>query len=60
MFRHTTSACLAGGRWRERLGESCNASEYGPLVDVPDWSYLDGTPAPLSKGEIRRSDVEVN
>ncbi|KAK2167625.1 hypothetical protein LSH36_26g15097 [Paralvinella palmiformis] len=53
---HTTSSCLAGGRWRERRGESCNPNEYGSLVDVPDWSYPDGTPGSLSTGEIKRRE----
>lgn len=34
------------------LGECGN--EYGPLVEIPDWSYPDGRPAPLGDREVKR------
>ncbi|KAI6645795.1 hypothetical protein LOD99_13057 [Oopsacas minuta] len=30
------------------------AGQDGPLWEGPDWSYLDGTPGPLSKGQLQR------
>ncbi|XP_058638432.1 39S ribosomal protein L52, mitochondrial isoform X3 [Onychostoma macrolepis] len=38
----------------EQNGLAHSGSEYGPLTDLPDWSYADGRPAPLLKGQIRR------
>uniref|UniRef100_A0A3B4FIZ0 Large ribosomal subunit protein mL52 n=1 Tax=Pundamilia nyererei TaxID=303518 RepID=A0A3B4FIZ0_9CICH len=28
--------------------------QYGPLTDLPDWSFADGRPAPPMKGQLRR------
>ena len=28
--------------------------QEGPLWEGPDWSYADGTPGPLSKGQLHR------
>ena len=33
------------------------AGQDGPLWEAPDWSYLDGTPGPLSKGQLERQEV---
>ncbi|XP_030636685.1 large ribosomal subunit protein mL52 [Chanos chanos] len=59
-FRQTsrsfTSTCTiqAGTKWRLENGLSRSGSEYGPLTDLPDWSYADGRPAPPMKGQTRR------
>uniref|UniRef100_A0A0D9RUM6 Large ribosomal subunit protein mL52 n=1 Tax=Chlorocebus sabaeus TaxID=60711 RepID=A0A0D9RUM6_CHLSB len=37
-----------------RQGLAANPSGYGPLTDLPDWSYADGRPAPPMKGQLRR------
>ncbi|XP_076828677.1 large ribosomal subunit protein mL52-like [Brachyhypopomus gauderio] len=52
-FTSTRAAC-AGKKWRLENGLSWTGSEYGPLTDLPDWSYADGRPAPLLKGQVRR------
>ncbi|XP_058638431.1 39S ribosomal protein L52, mitochondrial isoform X2 [Onychostoma macrolepis] len=54
--RPFSSSCvtLAGKKWRLENGLAHSGSEYGPLTDLPDWSYADGRPAPLLKGQIRR------
>nr|XP_008527234.1 PREDICTED: 39S ribosomal protein L52, mitochondrial [Equus przewalskii] len=35
-------------------GLAANPSGYGPLTELPDWSYADGRPAPPMKGQLRR------
>ncbi|XP_018411625.1 PREDICTED: 39S ribosomal protein L52, mitochondrial [Nanorana parkeri] len=53
------SAVLCAGQdWRKQHGFARSDSEYGPLTDLPDWSFVDGRPAPLWKGQIRR--IEEN
>ncbi|XP_053558286.1 39S ribosomal protein L52, mitochondrial isoform X2 [Bombina bombina] len=46
----------AGQDWRIRHGFARSNTEYGPLADLPDWSFADGRPAPPTKGQIRRKD----
>ncbi|XP_073693705.1 large ribosomal subunit protein mL52 [Garra rufa] len=55
-IRPFSSSCvtLAGKKWRLENGLARCGSEYGPLTDLPDWSYADGRPAPPLKGQIRR------
>ncbi|XP_063043392.1 39S ribosomal protein L52, mitochondrial [Engraulis encrasicolus] len=50
----STSCTPAGQIWRESFGLPSKGSEYGPLTDLPDWSYADGRPAPPMKGQVRR------
>ncbi|XP_074555244.1 large ribosomal subunit protein mL52 [Halichoeres trimaculatus] len=50
----TTCGLQAGNKWRQEHGLSRTGSEYGPLTDLPDWSFADGRPAPPLKGQIRR------
>ncbi|XP_069796948.1 large ribosomal subunit protein mL52 isoform X1 [Narcine bancroftii] len=49
-----SSVCQAGSQWRLGHGMSRSGTEYGPLTDLPDWSYADGRPAPMMKGHLRR------
>ncbi|KAM9827888.1 large ribosomal subunit protein mL52 [Neosynchiropus ocellatus] len=54
--RQLSSTCsLQGGQsWRKDHGLPRSGSEYGPLTDLPDWSFADGRPAPPMKGMLRR------
>ncbi|XP_068777910.1 large ribosomal subunit protein mL52 [Struthio camelus] len=45
---------LRMGQWRVEQGLAPSTGGYGPLRDLPDWSFVDGRPAPLWKGQIRR------
>jgi hypothetical protein len=37
-------------------GQARSGTEYGPLVDSPDWSYVDtGAAAPQTKAQARRT-----
>ncbi|XP_067325859.1 large ribosomal subunit protein mL52 isoform X1 [Anolis sagrei] len=40
----------------DRQGFPVNPSEFGPLTDLPDWSFADGRPAPPMKGYLRRRE----
>ncbi|XP_077982238.1 large ribosomal subunit protein mL52-like [Glandiceps talaboti] len=49
----TSQVLCAGGKWRERQGLARNPThDYGPLVDLPDWTYEDGRPAPPTERQI--------
>ncbi|MBN3299760.1 large ribosomal subunit protein mL52 [Amia ocellicauda] len=49
-----TAAAPAGSKWRIEHGFARSSTEYGPLTDLPDWSFADGRPAPPLKGQSRR------
>ncbi|KAM4709659.1 large ribosomal subunit protein mL52 isoform 2-T2 [Discoglossus pictus] len=51
---NSSATLCAGQDWRIRHGFARSGSEYGPMVDLPDWSFADGRPAPPWKGQIRR------
>ncbi|KAK1338809.1 hypothetical protein QTO34_019468, partial [Cnephaeus nilssonii] len=51
---HGSAAARAGSQWRVQQGMAANPSGYGPLTELPDWSYADGRPAPPMKGQLRR------
>ncbi|XP_016061287.1 PREDICTED: 39S ribosomal protein L52, mitochondrial isoform X4 [Miniopterus natalensis] len=51
---HGSAAARAGSQWRLQQGMAANPSGYGPLTELPDWSYADGRPAPPMKGQLRR------
>nr|XP_016852941.1 PREDICTED: 39S ribosomal protein L52, mitochondrial [Anolis carolinensis] len=53
---HCSAVDQAGGAWRVRQGFPVNPSEYGPLTDLPDWSFADGRPAPPMQGYLRRRE----
>ncbi|XP_061525311.1 39S ribosomal protein L52, mitochondrial [Phycodurus eques] len=50
----TTRGAQAGEKWRKEHGLARSGTEYGPLTDLPDWSFADGRPAPPMKGALRR------
>ncbi|XP_064787550.1 39S ribosomal protein L52, mitochondrial isoform X3 [Oncorhynchus masou masou] len=50
----TTCGAPAGIKWRTENGLARSGTEYGPMTDLPDWSFADGRPAPPLKGQLRR------
>ncbi|XP_030043577.1 large ribosomal subunit protein mL52 [Microcaecilia unicolor] len=46
----------AGKNWRVSHGFAPSDSEYGPLTDLPDWSFADGRPGIPWKGQVRRKE----
>ncbi|XP_067870248.1 39S ribosomal protein L52, mitochondrial [Heterodontus francisci] len=53
-FLSCGTMCRAGSQWRLGLGMARSGTEYGPMTDLPDWSFADGRPAPPLKGQTRR------
>jgi len=49
---------LAGEKWRLKHGLGKCGNEYGPLTDIPDWSYADGRPAPVWPSEMQRREKQ--
>jgi len=47
-----------GGDWRENMLKVRNPNEEGPLSDIPDWTFADGSPGVPSFKEIGR--IETN
>lgn len=41
-------------KWRERRGLPENPNAFGPLTNLPDYSFLDGRPTPLGSNQKRR------
>ncbi|XP_039353918.1 39S ribosomal protein L52, mitochondrial isoform X2 [Mauremys reevesii] len=48
----------AVGQWRVQQGLAASSAGYGPLRDLPDWSFVDGRPAPPWKGQMRRQQED--
>ncbi|XP_021495273.1 large ribosomal subunit protein mL52 isoform X3 [Meriones unguiculatus] len=38
---HCSAAARAGGQWRLQQGLAANPSGYGPLTELPDWSFAE-------------------
>ncbi|XP_074150336.1 large ribosomal subunit protein mL52 isoform X1 [Sminthopsis crassicaudata] len=51
---HLSVAGRAGSAWRIQQGLAASPSGYGPLTELPDWSYADGRCAPPMKGQLHR------
>ncbi|XP_048218751.1 39S ribosomal protein L52, mitochondrial isoform X4 [Perognathus longimembris pacificus] len=51
---HCGASARAGSQWRLKQGLAASPSGYGPLTELPDWSFADGRPAPPMKGQLRR------
>lgn len=57
---NTSCTVQAGQKWRKENGLSRTGSEFGPLTDLPDWSFADGRPAPPLKGHLKRRQEREN
>ncbi|XP_021099568.1 39S ribosomal protein L52, mitochondrial isoform X4 [Heterocephalus glaber] len=38
---HCSASARAGSRWRLQQGLAASVSGYGPLTDLPDWSFAE-------------------
>ncbi|XP_005178355.1 large ribosomal subunit protein mL52 [Musca domestica] len=41
-------------RWREEHGLPANPNEFGPLTNLPDYTFLDGRPTPMGSNQKKR------
>ncbi|CAG0912562.1 unnamed protein product [Notodromas monacha] len=55
---HRTATVAFGGHWRRARGQCQTRNRYGPLADLPDWSYIDGRPGPLTNGQRSRLEKQ--
>lgn len=45
-------------RWKDENNMPQNPNSYGPLTDLPDYTFLDGKPTPLIVGQQERMVVQ--
>nr|XP_017203680.1 39S ribosomal protein L52, mitochondrial isoform X2 [Oryctolagus cuniculus] len=69
---HCSALARAGGQWRLQQGRAANPSDYGPLTELPDWSFAEtccaavtgngcwitGMAAPAAEVARRRKEAE--
>ncbi|KAJ7360522.1 mitochondrial translation [Desmophyllum pertusum] len=54
-LEYCTSSSCRDRKYGSGRGEARDGIAYGPLTDLPDWSYADGSPAPETrKRRVRR------
>ncbi|XP_036332335.1 39S ribosomal protein L52, mitochondrial [Rhagoletis pomonella] len=41
-------------KWREQKGFPGNPNAFGPVTNMPDYTFLDGRPTPLGSNQKRR------
>ncbi|XP_066592213.1 large ribosomal subunit protein mL52 [Prorops nasuta] len=51
---HKSTTNYLNQSWREKKKLTANPNAFGPLTNLPDYSFKDGRPAPLSTGQYRR------
>ncbi|XP_057309799.1 39S ribosomal protein L52, mitochondrial-like [Hydractinia symbiolongicarpus] len=53
----TSLLSLAGSKYRLRNNQAADALAYGPLTDLPDWTYVDNKPTYITrKRQIRQME----
>jgi large subunit ribosomal protein L52 len=55
---NTSSALGAGKLWRQNVGLPKLQTARGPLIDLPDYSFVDGRPAPPAVGQVKRKELQ--
>ncbi|XP_073509367.1 large ribosomal subunit protein mL52 [Phyllobates terribilis] len=53
---YSSALLCAAQDWRIKHGFARSGSEYGPMTDLPDWSFADGRAAPPWKSQNRRKE----
>ncbi|XP_063440409.1 large ribosomal subunit protein mL52-like [Mytilus edulis] len=46
-------------KWRISQGQARSGNEYGLLTEMPDYSFLDGRPTPLSLRQQKRRQEKI-
>ncbi|XP_001360743.4 39S ribosomal protein L52, mitochondrial [Drosophila pseudoobscura] len=49
-----TTARAIDQKWREAKGLPENPNAFGPLTNLPDYTFLDGRPTPLGSNQKKR------
>lgn len=47
MSLHTSTICCIDQKWRRENGLHPNPTSFGPLTNLPDYTFMDGRPTPL-------------
>ncbi|XP_012532791.1 39S ribosomal protein L52, mitochondrial [Monomorium pharaonis] len=47
-------------RWRQKRGLTINPTTFGPLTNLPDYTFKDGRPTPLGIRQKARLDKQRN
>ncbi len=55
---HVSFLLCSGKLWRQKVGLPKLQTARGPLTDLPDYSFVDGRPTPLSVGQVRRKELQ--
>ncbi|XP_026825535.1 39S ribosomal protein L52, mitochondrial [Ooceraea biroi] len=50
--------CALNHKWRWRQGLTSNPTTFGPLTNLPDYSFKDGRPTPLGTRQKTRMDTQ--
>ncbi|XP_076176808.1 mitochondrial ribosomal protein L52 [Ptiloglossa arizonensis] len=51
---HTSSVTFLNQQWRRTKGLVKNPNSYGPLVNLPDYSFKDNRPVPYGSKQFQR------
>jgi len=51
---HTTQPTCVGSKWRKANALTPNYTACGPLTDLPDFTYKDGSPAPPGPNKVKK------
>ncbi|TMW43642.1 hypothetical protein DOY81_011280, partial [Sarcophaga bullata] len=49
-----TASLSLDQKWREEQGLPSNPNEFGPLTNLPDYTFLDGRATPMGSNQKRR------
>ena len=57
-FHKTATISYYNFEFRKQRGWSKNPNSFGPLTNLPDYSFKDGRPVPYGSGQKRRIDEQ--
>lgn len=55
---HLSSVICLNARWREENKLTRNPNSFGPLANLPDYSFTNGRPVPFGSNQKKRIDKQ--
>ncbi|XP_012058368.1 PREDICTED: 39S ribosomal protein L52, mitochondrial [Atta cephalotes] len=55
---HQSCTQYINQRWRQKRGLTANPNTFGPLTNLPDYTFKDGRPTPLGVRQKARLDKQ--
>ncbi|KAG5326440.1 RM52 protein, partial [Pseudoatta argentina] len=55
---HQSCVQYINQRWRQKRGLTANPNTFGPLTNLPDYTFKDGKPTPLGIRQKARLDKQ--